>query len=102
MTLSAGSATRWRGPPATALAYREWDGEFVVYNSDTGSTHLLDSLAGMILRHLCAAEAGATLGELADALEVGANTEERQDCIAVVAKLLAEFDRLGLANAESA
>ena len=101
MTLSAGSATRWRGAPTTALACREWDGEFVVYDCNTGSTHLLDSLAGMILRHLCAAEGGATLGELADALEVGADVEGRQDCIALVAKVLEEFDRLGLANAES-
>lgn len=100
MTLSAGSATRWRGPSTTALACREWGDEFVVFNSKTGSTHLLDSLAGMILRHLCAAETGVTLGELAKALEVDANIEDAQDCIALVTKVLEEFDRLGLARAE--
>ena len=85
-----------------ALVWREWDGEFVVYNSNTGSTHLLDSVAAVILRRLCSAETGATLGELADALEVDGSFEEKQDCVAPIAKLLEDFERLGLANAESA
>jgi PqqD family protein of HPr-rel-A system len=101
MALLAGLQTRWRGPPVPALAWREWDSEVVVYNRDTGSTHLLDYLAAMILRHLCTAEGGATLAELADVLEGDANIEERQDCIAMIARVLEEFDRLGLAKAES-
>ena len=93
---------RWRGAPTMALAWREWDGEFVLYNANTGSTHLLDSVAAVILRRLCSVESGATIGELVDALEAGGSFEETQDCAAYVVKLLEEFDRLGLANAESA
>jgi PqqD family protein of HPr-rel-A system len=35
----------WRLTPGQALACREWDGEAVLYNDVSGSTHLLDGAA---------------------------------------------------------
>jgi PqqD family protein of HPr-rel-A system len=102
MAVLADPGVRWRGTPVPALAWRDWDGGFVVYNPSTGSTHLLAPVAGSVLRLLSVAEAGATLAELADGLEVDAHTEDRQDCLALIAKVLDEFNRLGLAHAESA
>ncbi len=52
---------RWRAVPNDALAWREWAGEIVVFNQQTGSTHLLGKLGGEVLRHLLAAEHGGPL-----------------------------------------
>ena len=35
----------WRLTPGQALVCREWDGEAVLYNDLSGSTHLLDGAA---------------------------------------------------------
>lgn len=35
----------WQLRPGQALAYRDWDGEFVLYNDLSGDTHLLDDAA---------------------------------------------------------
>ena len=35
------SETRWCLRPGQHLAYRQWDGEYVLYNDLSGDTHLL-------------------------------------------------------------
>ena len=40
---------RWRPLRPQALAWREWDDEFVVFNDDTGSTHHLNALGGEVM-----------------------------------------------------
>jgi len=35
----------WRLRPGQALAYRQWDGEYVLYNNLSGDTHLLGEAA---------------------------------------------------------
>lgn len=42
----------WRVVPGQALAFREWDGEAVLYNDLSGSTHLLDGGAVDVLQAL--------------------------------------------------
>ena len=42
----------WRLTPGQALACREWDGEAVLYNDLSGSTHLLDGAALDLLHAL--------------------------------------------------
>ena len=42
----------WRLTPGQALACREWDGEAVLYNELSGSTHLLDGAALDLLHAL--------------------------------------------------
>jgi PqqD family protein of HPr-rel-A system len=45
----------WRVVPGQSLAFREWDGEAVLYNDLSGSTHLLDGgtidVLQALLRH---------------------------------------------------
>ena len=90
-------APGWRSVPADAIAWREWDGEVVVRNEITGSSHLLAPLAGRVLRTLLAADAElgveAVVARLADALDPGAPAS-----YAAVEEVLAEFRRLGLAQ----
>jgi len=39
----------WRVVPGQLLAFREWDGEAVLYNDLSGNTHLLDGGAVEVL-----------------------------------------------------
>ena len=50
-------SVRWYAVPDAALAWREWDGEVVVFNQETGSTHLLNALGAEVLRRLVASGA---------------------------------------------
>ncbi len=77
---------------------REWDGEFVVRNEQTGSSHLLGLLAGRVLGILLETDDRLEVAEIAARL--GAlGTSEAPDAIDEV---LAEFRRLGLAESDRA
>jgi PqqD family protein of HPr-rel-A system len=97
--MSLSSAPRWRCVPDDALAWREWDGESVVRNERTGSTHLLAPLAAEILKLLSAAPAGLNSADLATRLADSAASRQA-DTIAVE-EVLREFRRLGLALPEA-
>lgn len=79
---------------------REWDAEVVVYNDQTGNTHLLDEFAGAVLRELGETDAGMAVGELAIALTGDSASAAASELTVAIAAVLAEFDRLGLARAE--
>ncbi len=49
----------WRVIPGQSLAFREWDGEAVLYNDLSGSTHLLDGGAIEVLQALLPGPADA-------------------------------------------
>jgi len=49
----------WRVVPGQSLAFREWDGEAVLYNDLSGGTHLLDGGAVEVLQALRPAPANA-------------------------------------------
>ena len=83
------------------MACREWNGEIVVFNQDTGSTHLLDAFAGTVLRRLMACERGATVDKLAFALAPARDAGEQQESEQAVTAVLAEFARLGVAHADA-
>jgi len=89
---------RWQLVSADALAWQDFDGEVVVRNGSTGSTHLLDPAASDVFRLLVEA-GGITAADLAARLAGdGAGQDE---CYASVEAVLAEFKRLGLAEAQS-
>ena len=88
----------WHAVPAASLAWREWDGEVVVFNQQTGSTHLLGELAGEVLRRLVVAAPGATVETLARELNADPGSIEAADWIATVYEVLSDFARLGLAQ----
>lgn len=63
----------WRVVPGQLLAFREWDGEAVLYNDLSGNTHLLDGGAVEVLLALRAEplEAATLAARLADRFDAG-------------------------------
>jgi PqqD family protein of HPr-rel-A system len=94
-------SVRWRAAAAGALTWREWDGETVVFNEETGSTHLLNELAVEILRCLVATEGGATIGTLAAELADDASSGDNPEWTRAIAEALSDFARVGLAQPET-
>lgn len=45
-------ALPWRVVPGQSLLYRSWDGQAVIYNDVSGSTHLLDDATLELLHAL--------------------------------------------------
>jgi PqqD family protein of HPr-rel-A system len=87
---------RWRTVPREALIWRELDGELAVRNAESGSTHLLGALAGEILRALIEAQSGLTLADLVARLSD--DTAPEAEWQAAIQEVLADFERLGLAE----
>jgi PqqD family protein of HPr-rel-A system len=98
--MSSVSAPRWRSVSPDAIVWREWDGEFVVRNERSGSSHMLGTLAGRVLQVLLQADRSLSGAEIASRLGkeqvIAANADE---CAAIDA-VLSEFHRLGLAAPE--
>jgi hypothetical protein len=99
--LQSSSASRWRSVAPSAIAWREWDGEFVVRNERTGNSHLLGTLAGRVLGILL--DAGEPLGgaEIAARFEKAFPKTSSGGEATAIEKTLAEFHRLGLAEPET-
>ena len=75
---------------------RELDGELVLRNDATGSTHLLEAFQAEVLRALIMAPGGLTTAEAAAAL--AGTSETQEDCLKSVEATLLDFQRLGLAR----
>jgi PqqD family protein of HPr-rel-A system len=99
--LQSPSAPCWRSVPSQAIAFREWDGEFVVRNERTGNSHLLGPLAGRVLGVLLDAGDCLDAAEIAARLEPSASSTEASEAQDDVEDVLAEFRRLGLAELDS-
>ncbi len=96
--MSSLPALRWRCMPHDAIVWREWDGEFVVRNERTGSTHLLGLLAGSILQVVLEADGALSVADISAAL--GDAPTAKTDRYAAIEAVLSEFKRLGLAEPE--
>ncbi len=89
-------ACSWRVPAECNLSWRRWQDEFVVYDSASGNTHVLDLLSGSVLSAL---EIGpSTISSLVSGLqalfpEADQNTLESQ-----IARSLQALRRLELAE----
>lgn len=83
----------WRLTPGQVLACREWDGEAVLYNDLSGSTHLLDGAALDLLYALRdqPADAAALAARLADRFDAGDD-----DLVSLIDDMLATLARLDL------
>jgi PqqD family protein of HPr-rel-A system len=84
----------WRKASSGTIPMREWDGDWVVYNPLSGDTHILDIVAGEVLRTVAGGprDGRALCGHIAEFLDVAddANTA------ANVAAILHRLDELGL------
>lgn len=100
--MSSPSALRWRSAPADAIAWREWDGEFVVRNERSGSSHLLGPLAGSVLQVLLEADDAMSVADIAARLgDPSAAAAAGPEDYAAIDAVLSEFKRLGLAEPEA-
>jgi PqqD family protein of HPr-rel-A system len=99
--MSSLSAPRWRSVSPDAIASHQWDGDLVVRNERTGSTHLLDPLAGCVLQILLEADAALSIADVAAALREDDAVADTSERAAAIATVLSEFKRLGLAEAEA-
>lgn len=80
---------------AGELIWRSWQvGEFVVYHTASGSTHLLNDFAAEILRSLD--HNPMTLAELAERLSETAGCQLDNEMIEQTQAVLSEFEVLGL------
>lgn len=88
-------ATRtWRISTDQDLTWRQWDGDYVVYNPVSGDTHILDIVTGEILRGLATGPASEEeiARRMAAFLEVEKDDALNEAALTMVEKL----DELGL------
>ena len=97
--MSSPSALRWRSVPPDAIVWREWDGEFVVRNERSGSTHLLAPLAGSVLQVLLETDGALSAADIAARLGESPAAVAPEEYAAIDA-VLSEFKRLRLAEPE--
>jgi PqqD family protein of HPr-rel-A system len=90
------AAVKWQVVPADLVYWREWDGENVVYNDRTGNTHLLDRLAGLVLRRLTESDAARSVAELAESIGQSEAIEPDAVLIEAVQVVLTDLERIGL------
>ena len=87
--------------PHDAIVWREWDGEFVVRNERSGSTHMLGPLAGAVLQLLLGTDGALSRAEIMSGLGDQAAALDVSDQCAAIDAVLSEFRRLGLAESEA-
>jgi PqqD family protein of HPr-rel-A system len=87
---------RWHIGALDDLTWQDLDGEIVVRNDLTGSTHLFDSLAAELLHTLISAENPLSADELAARL--AAQGEAPGELSRSIEAILSDFQRLGLAE----
>jgi len=96
--MSSLSALRWRTTPIDAIAWREWDGEYVVRSERSGNTHLLGPLAGRVLQVLLDASSALNSDDIAAELSDELAATDAAERKAAIEAALSEFKRLGLAE----
>jgi PqqD family protein of HPr-rel-A system len=85
---------KWSLISDQALHFRSWDDEFVVYNSLSGDTHLLGSVAAQILLKL--QQAPSNSATLAESLAPLLHADRDDDVVAQIEHILADLDTLAL------
>ena len=92
--MTCAKATRWRVLSEFSLHWQSWDDEFVVYNSGSGDTHLLDPVAAEALQNL--EQESADLSELVARVAASLEIEPDTDFAAYLEQLLSDLYKLGL------
>ena len=84
----------WRLISDSALYFRFWDDEFVVYNSRSGDTHLLGSTAAQILLKL--QQSPLSVAALAESMASVLHTEMNEELVSQIDHILADLNMLAL------
>jgi PqqD family protein of HPr-rel-A system len=85
--------SRWKIWKDCTLRWREWNGEFVVYNTGSGDTHLLDELSGNTLKAI--EESPATLLSLSSRWD-DKSTDANREVVDHLTELLPNLHKLRL------
>jgi PqqD family protein of HPr-rel-A system len=93
---------RWRPLRPQALAWREWDDEFVVFNDDTGSTHHLNALGGEVMLALLRHPDGIGVTGLVRDLEQRFETSADIELAAEIEHTLSQLATLEIAASSAA
>lgn len=87
----------WRALDAYAIESREWDGECVLYNDVTGSTHQLSVLGSLVMATLLAHPSGIPITALVRRIAHDADDVADDELQAAVEHTLAALAELRLA-----
>jgi len=85
----------WRVAPPGAVAWREWDGEAVVYDERTGATHRLGVAAALVWKTIAEARSGADHQLIATSLQ-SADLADDETAYELATAILEDLERLGL------
>jgi hypothetical protein len=92
---------RYRIAARASFAKREWDDDVVVYCDDSGATHQLGPLSGLVLQSLEQAEVALSAPDIDRQHQIvwegGALESQR---LAQIEAVLVEFTQIGLAEIE--
>lgn len=81
-------------PRANELAWRQWNGKFVVFNPASGDTHFLNALAGAILQ-LLESEV-LTVEQIVSHLQDVSDDPLDDELVDEIHHLVEKFDTVGL------
>jgi PqqD family protein of HPr-rel-A system len=84
----------WRVISSSALHFRSWDDDFIVYNGLSGDTHLLGSTAAQILLKL--QQAPSTAIALSESIAPLMQAEMDNELVFHIENILADLDTLAL------
>ena len=87
----------WRALSPSALAFREWDDEIVVYDDSTGSTHRLTAPAAQVLLALLRHPSGIVTDDLVSAIAPSTTIDGDGPVASQVGRVLAQLAELRLA-----
>ncbi len=85
---------RWRSVPNVVLHWKLWEDQYVVYNSGSGHTHVLDPVAALLVRQMTESccEASDLLRQIATLLDI----EITEEFHSRLCRTLWQLEELGL------
>jgi PqqD family protein of HPr-rel-A system len=85
---------KWVVPEWVRLQWRRWDDEYVVFNTASGHTHVLNGLAAKTLKQL--QESPSSTTDVLLRISESTQGEKSSKLIEQLDRLFAEFDEVGL------
>jgi PqqD family protein of HPr-rel-A system len=91
---SSSPGARWRTPPGIVLYWKLLEDMYVVYNSGSGHTHVLNPIAALVVQEL--SERELETSELLQRIGAVLNFETTEEFNNELHQTLSDLDKLGL------
>ena len=91
---------RWRIVPDFVLYWRLWEDQYIVYNSGSGHTHVLDPLTAFLIQQITKHDCGTA--ELIQQLRALLDIEVKEESDQKLRQTLLRLEQLGLIEALTA